>query len=139
MLSTSRAQRLSLLAQMAEHVEAMGRRIKDLREARGLTQSQLARLMPGTVDASQISRWERGKHEPTVDHREALAEALGTTVAALMVDEPDKTVTPDLANGFDEDADLRKLVLAMRSDLRELALEVRRLSDQAGGTQSGTS
>lgn len=68
----------------AEHVERLGRRIAELREARGLTQRQLAELLPGRTDSGQVSKWERGVNRPsdtTLDH---IAKALGTTVFELM-------------------------------------------------------
>lgn len=42
------------------HKQRFGRRLKTLREAAGLSQMGLARLLPDGTDGSQVSRWERG-------------------------------------------------------------------------------
>lgn len=85
--------RLQLMA--AEHVVRMGRRIAQRREELGLSQNDLARLMPGKVGAQQVSKWERGLHKPHPETLEHLAKALQTTVAHFMLDEP-QAGTPDL-------------------------------------------
>jgi transcriptional regulator with XRE-family HTH domain len=56
--------------------ERVGRRICALRTERGLSQTALARQLPGMLDSGQISRWERGRAMPTIEHLEQLARAL---------------------------------------------------------------
>lgn len=63
-----------------------GRHIRQARKAKGLSQSQLARLLPDAHD-SYVSRWETGQHMPSWDHLEAVAEALDVTVAWLLSDD----------------------------------------------------
>lgn len=88
---------------MAEHVERMGRRIKERRLELGLKQIELARQISDSVDSSQISRWERGKHDPSSDHKEALAAALDTTVGDLMAGpEAERETTDETPNLMDE-------------------------------------
>lgn len=61
-----------------------------LREAVGLTQTQLAKLIPDksrtkTLNQSAISRWERGEDEPelTIPQMKALCKALGVSLEDL--------------------------------------------------------
>lgn len=85
--------RLQLMA--AEYKARVGARIRDAREAKGWTQTQLARQLPGTVDGASISRWETGKVMPQTDNLEALARALDVDVSYFLVEEP-KHAPPNL-------------------------------------------
>jgi transcriptional regulator with XRE-family HTH domain len=62
----------------------VGVRIRELRRAAGLTQAQLARQLPGLLEANQISRWERGRMYPSWANVEALAVVLGVTEEDLL-------------------------------------------------------
>ncbi len=64
----------------------IGRRIRQLRTARGITLEELA----STVDRapSQLSMIETGKREPKLTLLQAIARALGVTVDALLEGEP---------------------------------------------------
>jgi transcriptional regulator with XRE-family HTH domain len=99
---------------MAEHIERIGKRIRERRKERDLTQTQLARLLNGNVDAAQVSRWERGIHEPSADRKEDLARALDVTVAYFMADQP-ADATPDLVATLNGD---------MPEDLRDLLIQI---------------
>jgi transcriptional regulator with XRE-family HTH domain len=55
--------------------------IRQLRQAAGLTQAELAHRVG--VQTSQVSRWERGTAEPSARHARRLARALGVAVEAL--------------------------------------------------------
>lgn len=59
-----------------------GSAIKTLREAKGLTQSQLADKI--CVSAKAVSRWETGKGFPDISLIEPLSSALGISVIELM-------------------------------------------------------
>lgn len=61
---------------------AIGERIKELRTARKLTQSELAQLVG--LSYIQIGRYETGKSAPSADVLNKLADALGTTNDFLM-------------------------------------------------------
>jgi len=52
-------------------------KIKQLRESKGLTQVQLAKII-GVTSAS-IARWEKGQTKPRAGHLKALQKALKTT------------------------------------------------------------
>jgi transcriptional regulator with XRE-family HTH domain len=71
--------------QLRRHV---GARIRQARHARGLSQAELARLLPGSVESTYISRWERGENIPSWPHLQALASALGTTIAWFLENGP---------------------------------------------------
>lgn len=79
----------------AEHLRALGQRVRERREELGLTQEEVARAMPGRVTGARISKWERGENRPHDDSLAELAKALKTSAAALLAPPPDKAATPD--------------------------------------------
>lgn len=60
----------------------VGARIKQLRDAKGWQQDDLAKEIG--VHLSAVSHWENGISLPDVSRLSAVADALGTTVAALI-------------------------------------------------------
>lgn len=78
----------ALLTAAAMTDEQRGRRIRALREARGLSQQLLANVIHEVshhivhVNRSSVSRWEAGAMV-RLGHRKALATALGVTVPDL--------------------------------------------------------
>ncbi len=56
-------------------------KIKELREAKGLTQKYIADIFG--VDQSAVVRWESGKAMPTADKLPKLAQLLGCTIDEL--------------------------------------------------------
>lgn len=60
----------------------MGERIRDLRMAQGMTQSDLAERMNVTDKA--VSKWERNLSRPDIDSIPRLAEILGASVQELL-------------------------------------------------------
>jgi transcriptional regulator with XRE-family HTH domain len=68
--------------------EALGRRILQLRNRRGLSQGDLANRVGSTP--TQISKYERGAYEPKAELLARLADALGTSTDFLITGrEPD--------------------------------------------------
>lgn len=63
-------------------IDVLGTRVKALREAKKLTQLQLA--IDSQNDPSTISKLERGRAAITVGRLERIAKVLGTTVATLV-------------------------------------------------------
>ena len=63
-----------------------GSTIRLLREAKGLTQAELARQL--LVSAKTVSKWETAKGLPDISLLEPLAAALGVSVLELMQGEP---------------------------------------------------
>jgi transcriptional regulator with XRE-family HTH domain len=62
----------------------MGNHIRELREAQGMTQRELADLIDAPAEET-IRRWERGA-KPGAGYRRRLALALGVRVADLGLD-----------------------------------------------------
>lgn len=62
--------------------EYTGKRILELRQAKGWTQKQLAEMI-GVTDKA-VSKWERGINYPDLSLLEPLAKAFETTVADLL-------------------------------------------------------
>ncbi len=73
---------------MAEEVDALtiGRRIRQLRTARGLTLEELASAVDRAP--SQLSMIETGKREPKLTLLRAIARALGSTIEEILADGP---------------------------------------------------
>lgn len=71
----------------------VGANIRAAREAKGLTQSELASRLPGKVESPGISRWERGLILPGLTYLVALAHVLDRSVDWFYVaehsDDPD--------------------------------------------------
>lgn len=71
--------------------------IREWRESRGLTQSQLAD-MAGLSSGSAISAYENGENDPSVETLQAIAAALDLTSGMLL--DVDPTGDPVLWEGF---------------------------------------
>jgi len=67
-----------------EFRERVGARIRARRRELGLSQGAVARRLEGTVEGSQISRWERGESFPTYANIVQLARALEVSEEQLM-------------------------------------------------------
>lgn len=99
---------------MAAKLETqLGQRIKDLREAAGLSQADLARLVRKSVET--ISNFERGKTIPSVRTLAALAPHLDcgmadffttTTVVKAGADKATRALTAKLKMIADDDRQL---------------------------------
>lgn len=66
--------------------ETLGKNIKKLREAKGLSQADLADRCGWQSGNSRISQYESGTREPTLDVINRLADALDTTAISMLVD-----------------------------------------------------
>ena len=62
-----------------------GEKIKELREAKGMTQQNLADLL--FVTRQTVSRWEGGSRYPDLVTAKNLADILETTIDTLMADD----------------------------------------------------
>ncbi len=73
---------------------AVGRRLRELRQARGLSLSGLARA--AAVGKATLSELERGTRNPTLETMYAIAAALSVPLSALTLDAgaPANTATP---------------------------------------------
>ena len=66
---------------MSDLREKFGRRLRELRSSRGLTQEQLSEKAKLSVDF--LSLIERGRNAPSFENLEAIARALDVSVADL--------------------------------------------------------
>jgi transcriptional regulator with XRE-family HTH domain len=62
-------------------VKMVGERIRSLRNARGMSQKDLAALIE--YSSKQIARWEAGSVSPPTDVLERIADRMGVTMAYL--------------------------------------------------------
>lgn len=83
------------------------------------TQGDLARALPGTVEASSVSRWENGKVRPSDDMLEAIAKAVERDVGYFMAPEP-VNGSADLIGVLGEPSQLDRIE-AMLAELLSLA------------------
>jgi transcriptional regulator with XRE-family HTH domain len=72
---------MRIRAGASEIGERFGRRVRELREARRLTQHQLAKLLLKSVET--VSNFERGKMLPSLRTMAGLASTLGVELKAL--------------------------------------------------------
>lgn len=80
----------------AQDALTIGRRIRQLRTARGMTLDDLAVAIDRAP--SQVSMFETGKREPKLTLLQTIARALGTTIDALLEGEPlDERSTMEIA------------------------------------------
>lgn len=78
--------------------ELVGRNVRRLRVAQGISQERLA--YDSGVDRSYLGGMERGEANPTVDVLERLAETLGVGLGELFTDIAEGTVPdPGLPRG----------------------------------------
>ncbi|WP_281754289.1 helix-turn-helix domain-containing protein [Neptunitalea chrysea] len=68
----------------SELFKAVGKRIKELREAKGLTQVDLAGKMEGEFDTTNVSRIEAGRTNPTLYNLYRIAVALEVDLEELV-------------------------------------------------------
>lgn len=102
---------------------AKGERIREAGEGTGLTQAQLARMLPGSTEGSQVSRWERGEVQPQPDTLDALAAALDVDVSYFLAPAPESG-TPDLMDSLNEPTQLDRIELLLKQlESRQTATE----------------
>lgn len=83
----------------------MGERMRSRRTELDMSRSDLAERITGKTDANAIYRWETGRHRPSDDTLEQIAQALDVPVSYFLVEDGDKTAgTPDLAAALNGDA-----------------------------------
>lgn len=113
--------------------DRLSRNIAARRRALGLTQAQIAERLG--VDTETLSRFERGKHLPSLATLERLAQVLATTIAELLseeekaVDDEALVVTTWLSALSPSDRDFAKTLLKhccnYLSDRRSIVAPVR--------------
>lgn len=74
----------------------LGERIAQFRKKKGLTQLQLAELCGWENGQARVGNYERSLREPSISDLRTLAEALDTTLLALLEETPTSTFpSPD--------------------------------------------
>jgi transcriptional regulator with XRE-family HTH domain len=102
--------------------QAFGKRLGELRRARGLTLGDVGRSVG--VSASCVCQWERGRSFPRVDHFDRLAEAVGTTVDHLIAGRPDRAPAKTAASSSAVLTAPQVIFSARREIARALGVEV---------------
>lgn len=100
---------------MASQKSTIGQRIKQAREAKGLSAKQLARLVG--VETGTVYKWEADKALPRPENAQQAAAELDVSLSWLLALEPVEASTDGLAR------ELRDL----QEEIRELRRELRRL------------
>ena len=78
----------------------MANRFRELRESRGLNQTQVGEL--ANVAQSAVSKWERGESEPPQGTLRILADFYGVSIDYLLGREPETERAPDTAEAVSE-------------------------------------
>jgi transcriptional regulator with XRE-family HTH domain len=78
---------------MNKNMISFGNKLRDCREAKGLSQSELARLM--NTNHSIVSKYERDEVKPIIDVVRKLAELLNTKVGFLLGEPEDMDLLKD--------------------------------------------
>jgi len=78
----------------------MANRFRELRESRGLNQTQVGEL--ANVAQSAVSKWERGESEPPHGTLRILADFYGVSIDYLLGREPETERAPDTAEAVSE-------------------------------------
>ena len=74
-------------------MSSFGKKLREAREAKGISQSVLARLLK--TNHSIIGKYERDEVKPTVDVVKRLADNLDTTVGFLLGESEDLNILKD--------------------------------------------
>ena len=77
--------------------KAFGKRLKELRNSKCMTQAKLAEIVG--VHEKQISKIESGAHYPTFENFIKILDALDTSISSF--DDEDKSLTPLKIKAFD--------------------------------------
>lgn len=81
----------------------IGQRIRDVRESKGLTQSQLGEKLKVPLSATAISLYEKGDREVSVDVLSDIAEITDVSVEYLATGKLDNSPTIQVALRADKD------------------------------------
>lgn len=87
-------------------LQEIGKRIKELRENKNITQSQLGEMLSNPITPTAISLYEKGEREPGLDVLEDIAEKLGISLDFLINGHTDKLGTPSIKVALRADKEL---------------------------------
>lgn len=77
-------------------MESLGPKLRKLREARGLSQRELADM--AKIDVMQVNRYERGMHLPSLETTLRLARLFDVTTDELLGAAEGRTAPPEIRN-----------------------------------------
>ena len=100
------------------HVE-VGRRIRELRQEKGLLQEELARK--AGLSASALSNFEQGRRRISLEWLRKISKVLGVTVSDLI---PDSRIRKPLAENDEEEGLLSSFRKIGNSDVQDQLLEL---------------
>lgn len=115
------------------HVE-VGRKIRELRQDKGLLQEELARK--AGLSASALSNFEQGRRRISLEWLRKISKVLGVTVSDLI---PDSRIRKPLAENDEEEGLLSSWRQIGNTDVQDQLLELIELTAHAkskGGTTS---
>jgi transcriptional regulator with XRE-family HTH domain len=81
------------MPKMTQNMVTFGKKLADARKAKGISQSELARLL--NTNHSIIGKYERDEVKPSIDVVKNLADMLDTTVAYLLGETQDMSLLKD--------------------------------------------
>ena len=100
--------------------ELLGKRIKELRKAKKLTQEELAEKIG--IGTPNISYFETGKFSPAIDTLQKIAMALGVEIYELYMFQPLKStqeIRQELINEINSDEKLSRLLYKFYLSIRK--------------------
>ncbi len=115
------------------HVE-VGRRIRELRQEKGLLQEELARK--AGLSASALSNFEQGRRRISLEWLRKISKVLGVTVSDLI---PDSRVRKPLAENDEEEGLLSSWRNIGNADLQDQLLELIELTAHSKSKRGTTS
>ena len=71
----------------SEILKLVGKRIKEVRESKGISQLELVGKMEGNIDTTNISRIEAGRTNPTAYTLYRIAKALDVSITDLFIEQ----------------------------------------------------
>ncbi len=119
--------------QVEMHVE-VGRRIRELRQEKGLLQEELARK--AGLSASALSNFEQGRRRISLEWLRKISKVLGVTVSDLI---PDSRVRKPLAENDEEEGLLSSWRNIGNADLQDQLLELIELTAHSKSKRGATS
>ena len=114
------------------HVE-VGRRIRELRQEKGLLQEELARK--AGLSASALSNFEQGRRRISLEWLRKISKVLGVTVSDLI---PDSRVRKPIAENDEEEGLLGSWRRIGNSDVQDQLLELIELTAHSKSTRGTT-
>jgi len=114
------------------HVE-VGRRIRELRQEKGLLQEELART--AGLSASALSNFEQGRRRISLEWLRKISKVLGVTVSDLI---PDSRIRKPLAENDEEEGLLSNWRGIGNTDVQDQLLELIELTAHSKSSKRGT-